>query len=64
MVKCLQCNTMSVYMADRDGRDRCSVCNGYVIPQGKCNVVVEHVATSSLYSQDGLIETVCRPIER
>lgn len=63
MAKCLQCNTISVYMTDRGDRDRCPICKGYAIPQGECNIVEERVETCSLYGPDGLIETICIPIE-
>ena len=63
MVKCLQCNTVSVYMIPRDEAARCPICNGYVIPQGECNIVDEEMIQTSFYGPDGLIETVCTPIK-
>ena len=64
MVKCLQCNTISVYMIPHDDVARCPVCKGYTIPQGECNIVEEEVIRTSFYGPDGLIETVCTPVER
>ena len=63
MVKCLQCNTVSVYMTDRDGRDRCPICRGYVMPQGECNIVDERVETTVLYGDGEAIETMCARID-
>lgn len=63
MIKCLQCNTVSVYKTDRGDGSRCPICNGYTIPQGECNIVEERVAISELWGPDGLIETICTPIE-
>ncbi len=63
MIKCLQCNTVSVYKTDRGDGSRCPVCKGYTIPQGECNIVEERVAISELWAADGLIETICTPIE-
>jgi len=63
MIKCLQCNTVSIYKTDRGDGSRCPICNGYAIPQGECNIVEERVAISELWAADGLIETICTPIE-
>jgi len=63
MIKCLQCNTVSVYKTDRGDGSRCPICKGYTIPQGECNIVEERVATSELWGAGGLIETICTPIE-
>jgi hypothetical protein len=64
MIKCLQCNTVSVYKTDRGDGSRCPICKGYTIPQGECNIVEERVEISELWGPDGLIETICTPIER
>lgn len=63
MVKCLQCNAVSVYIVAHNGTGRCPICKGYAIPQGECNIVEERVAITELWAADGLIETICTPIE-
>lgn len=39
MIKCLQCNTVSVYKAECGDGHRCPICKGYAMPQGECNIV-------------------------
>lgn len=63
MIKCLQCNTVSVYMTAHSNTDRCPICKGYAIPQGECNIVDEQVVVTNLYGPDGLIETICTPVD-
>lgn len=48
MVKCLQCNTVSVYMAEYGVGHRCPICRGYTIPQGECNIVEQQVETETV----------------
>lgn len=63
MIKCLQCNTVSVYGTDHSG-DRCPVCNGYAIPQGECNIVEEHAEMITLYGDGEAIETICTQVSK
>lgn len=63
MVKCLQCNTVSVYKADCGDGHRCPICKGYTIPQGECNIVEERVETATLYGGGEAIETICTRID-
>lgn len=63
MVKCLQCNTVSVYMTAHNGTDRCPICKGYAIPHGECNIVEEDILRTSFYGPDGLIETICTSVD-
>lgn len=58
MIKCLQCNTVSVYKADCGDGHRCPICKGYTIPQGECNIVDENKAVSHLYGDGKLIQDI------
>lgn len=63
MVKCLQCNTVSVYKVEHNTRDRCPICRGYVIPQGECNIVDGRETVTVLYGDGEVIETICTKID-
>lgn len=48
MIKCLQCNTVSVYKTECGDGHRCPICKGYTIPQGECNIVEEQAVTETI----------------